>query len=265
MENKNKGSFLHNAQSVRLLRYLEHRGWGLNITLETLDGILGHNGEISQQKLKPQKENLTWEILEENLEKCLITPTSKHVDRNIQPSTLEGCVVRFSDIISYLGRDIEDALLLKLITREDLPYQATTICGFSNRSIIDFFCKDIIENSFEKNYIAMSQNALYALNSLKEFNYTHIYQHPMLREQVDKFSNMVTSLFEAYLSDITIGNKNSDIFKDFIDKFEPASNYIQQTPSERIVCDYIAMMTDDFFMAHYSRRFLVKKLEYYKR
>lgn len=265
MENKNKGSFLHNAQSVRLLKYLEHRGWGLNITLETLDGILGHNGEISQQKLKPQKENLTWEILEENLEKCLLTPTSKHVDRNIQPSTLEGCVVRFSDIISYLGRDIEDALLLKLITREDLPYQATTICGFSNRSIIDFFCKDIIENSFEKNYIAMSQNALYALNTLKEFNYTHIYQHPILREQIDKFSNMVTSLFEAYLSDITIGNKNSDIFKDFIDKFEPASNYIQKTSSERIVCDYIAMMTDDFFMAHYSRRFLVKKLEYYKR
>ena len=111
----------------------------------------------------------------------------------------------------------------------------------------------------------MSQNALYALNTLKEFNYTHIYQHPILREQIDKFSNMVTSLFEAYLSDITIGNKNSDIFKDFIDKFEPTSNYIQKTSSERIVCDYIAMMTDDFFMAHYSRRFLVKKLEYYKR
>ena len=90
------GTFMHNAQSVRVLQHLEKGGRGLNLTLPVLDGILGHNGEIEAPVYEYDRRNLTWERLEANLAECMKTPG---FDRQVFPSTLEGCVVRVSDII----------------------------------------------------------------------------------------------------------------------------------------------------------------------
>ena len=106
------GTFMHNAQSVRVLQHLEKGGRGLNLTLPVLDGILGHNGEIEAPVYEYDRRNLTWERLEANLAECMKTPG---FDRQVFPSTLEGCVVRVSDIISYIGKDMEDAIAVQEI------------------------------------------------------------------------------------------------------------------------------------------------------
>ena len=102
-----------------MLQHLEKGGRGLNLTLPVLDGILGHNGEIEAPVYEYDRRNLTWERLEANLAECMKTPG---FDRQVFPSTLEGCVVRVSDIISYIGKDylslMTDQYFLKQFERE---------------------------------------------------------------------------------------------------------------------------------------------------
>ena len=111
------GFFCHNAQSVKFLMELEQNGKGLNLSLQVLDGVLAHNGEIIQSEYKP---NLTknFDVFFEEYEKCF---SVKNYSSKIVPMTLEGCVVRISDVIAYIGRDVEDAITLKLINRDELP------------------------------------------------------------------------------------------------------------------------------------------------
>lgn len=92
------GCFCHNAQSVRFLLEIEQGGKGLNLCLQVLDGILSHNGEILKKEYKPDYEK-TWELFEEEYRKCFI---EENYSRKIFPMTLEGCVVRISDIIAYI-------------------------------------------------------------------------------------------------------------------------------------------------------------------
>jgi len=109
------GCFCHNAQSVRLLMEIEQGGKGLNLSLQVFDGILSHNGEILSEEYRPNYGK-TWEMFEEEYRKCF---TEEDYSRKILPMTLEGCVVRISDVIAYIGRDIEDSITLKLIKRKD--------------------------------------------------------------------------------------------------------------------------------------------------
>ena len=141
------GTFMHNAQSVRVLQHLEKGGRGLNLTLPVLDGILGHNGEIEAPVYEYDRRNLTWERLEANLAECMKTPG---FDRQVFPSTLEGCVVRVSDIISYIGKDMEDAIAVGIIKRTDIPERCASVLGKRNTDIIGTLCTDIVENSFGK-------------------------------------------------------------------------------------------------------------------
>ena len=89
--------------------------------------------------------------------------------------TLEGCVVRISDIIGYLGRDIEDAVRLGVFNIEEIPQSLKEILGDSNRDIVSSITQDIIENSIGKDYISMSPNIYNAVKDLKSFNQKHIY------------------------------------------------------------------------------------------
>jgi dGTPase len=102
------GTFCHNAQSVRFLTELEKNGEGLNLSLQVLDGILCHNGELLSSEYRPNYGK-TWEQFEEEYKQCLLIDG---YDRHIVPTTLEGCVVRVADVIAYVGRDIEDAIMI---------------------------------------------------------------------------------------------------------------------------------------------------------
>ena len=155
---KNNTYFNHNVQSVRTLMNVEKNGLGINLCVQVLDGILCHNGEFVKHEYYPS--NKTKEQFLEQYNNCY---TNKSVIKTLRPMTLEGCVVRISDIIGYIGRDIEDALDLGVLDAKDLPKNITDIFGKDNRNIVNTVVSDIIENSLDKPYIKMSDKVYEAL------------------------------------------------------------------------------------------------------
>lgn len=257
LQSKDAGTFIHNAQSVRVLQQLEHAGNGCDLTLPVLDGILGHNGELEQSKYEFDRSGLSWENLERNLERCFSEPG---YDKKVFPSTLEGCVVRVSDLISYLGKDFEDACTLKLVDRSAIPVGVRKVLGSTNHDIVNALSSDIIENSYGKGYIAFSDPVFAAFKAMKAFNYEKIYGCDLIAEQREKFSGMVENLFEAYLADLDSTDVKSSIFKDFISHFP--DSYLVENSQYRVVADFIAGMTDQYFLKQYNIRFLPISFDY---
>lgn len=242
------GCFAHNVQSIRFLFEVENRGEGLNISLQVLDGILSHNGESFEQKLvynprKTKKHFLT------DYRKAL---KSESYARNITPMTLESCVVRISDIIAYIGRDFEDAIKVGLIKREDMPRRVKKVLGNRNDKIINTLVNDVIENSFNRNYIALSSRIFSALKELKKFNYTTIYFNRYIKEANSaKVQHMFQVLFEVYMQDIKSGQVRNEEFGHFLKGMSP--RYFKKNPRSRVVLDFIAGMTDKFFLNQFRK------------
>ena len=207
----NEGYFNHNVQSVRELMNIENEGEGINLSIQTLDAILCHNGELELKEYHPKKKT-TDEFLQD-YENCY---KIEGYTKTLIPNTLEGCVVRISDIIAYLGRDIEDAERLNLIKKEDLPKEITDIIGSTNKEIVNTLIMDIINNSIDKPYLKMSDNVFEALKKLKKFNYENIYSKANTKEELTEYENMFESLFNHLLKDIKDNNTDSNIYKIFI-------------------------------------------------
>lgn len=255
LRDKGAGNFVHNAQSVRVLESIENEGKGINISLQVLDGVLGHNGELLQQTIKPSSKP-KWSDLDANLSRCLVTPKS---EKKIYPHTLEGCVVRIADVISYIGRDIEDAITIGLIKREALPSEATEIIGNQNREIINNLTMDLIHNSFDKDFISFSEPVFKALKILMKFNYESIYFHPMILEEKKRLREVFLKLFDTFLDDLNSNRNESSIF-DHLSRYIP--EYREKNPPARLVADFMAGMTDDFIVSQYQERFVPRSLGY---
>lgn len=238
--------FNHNVQSVRLLMDIENKGKGMNITLQTLDGILCHNGELFLDEYKPVTKTK-----EEFLTQYHKTYTDHTIVPTLVPMTLEGCVVRICDIIGYVGRDIEDAIRLNVLDEKDIPDFIKKTLGTNNKEIINTIVLDVINNSYNKPYIGMSKEVFDTLKKLKDFNYEYIYSKANSKEQISIFKNMFSRLFEIYLKQLKNNQYSEDIFKLFLHKMD--KRYLENTTNERIVIDYIASMTDDFFMKQYDK------------
>lgn len=234
-----EGYFHHNIQSVRTLMHLEQNGVGRNITLQVLDAIMCHNGELPMEKYYPVEK--TKEVF---LREYASSYKEKDIIKKLRPMTLEGCVVRISDIIAYIGKDIEDALTLGMIKKEEIPTHITNILGIDNRTIINTFVRDIIKNSKDKPYIKMSPEIYKTLIELKEFNTKQIYQKANTEEDVKNYENMFRTLFNKYKHDIENQNKNSEIYKIFLDTMD--NEYLKTTSIARKVIDFLAGMTDDY-------------------
>jgi len=231
--------FNHNVQSVRILMDVENNGNGLNLTVQTLDGILCHNGELCLEKYVPTKKSK-----EDFLNQYNNCYTNKDTVKHLVPMTLEGCVVRICDIIGYIGRDIEDAVRLGILKKEDIPESITSVLGTDNKNIIDVILNDVIENSIDKPYIKMSEPIYKALYDLKEFNYENIYSKANTKEQIDIYNSMFSHLFNVYLEQLKNKDTSSDIYTIFLNSMN--DEYKNNNSNERIVIDYIAGMTDDF-------------------
>ncbi len=251
------GTFVHNAQSVRVLQYLEHDGQGCDLTLPVLDGILGHNGEQEQACYTYNPAHLTWETLEANLKRCFQEPGA---DKTVFPSTLEGCVVRVADMIAYLGKDFEDAVTLQIIAASDLPINIRRVLGDTNRDMVNTLCSDVIQQSYGRGMIAFSDHVFSAFRSMKAFNYERIYHCSFILAQRKKFDAMVRQLFAAYLDDLETGRDSSPVFDDFVARLP--ESYIKTTSNERIVADFIAGMTDQYFLKQYTQRFIPLSVDY---
>ncbi len=234
------GPFLHNIQSVRFLQQIERKGRGWNLTLQVLDGIFCHNGEIHLKALTPNWHK-DFEQLDKEIEAKEADPSS-----DTWPMTLEGCVVRMADTISYIGRDIEDAIRLGLIQREEIPRQCKEVLGDKNGTIVYRLVEDLVVNSLDKPFVSFSEDIAEALGQLKEFNHRRIYSSEKVKEQTPKVKLMFELLFEKFLADLEKGNKDSDIFTGFLEGMAP--EYKENTPPAGVVRDFIAGMTDEYFL-----------------
>lgn len=239
-------SFAHNIQSVRHCMYVEKNGDGLNLSIQVLDGIMCHNGEMLSNKYVPMPKTKEEFLYEFNNSYKNIGETKK-----CRPMTLEGCVVRISDIIGYIGRDIEDAIILGKIKREEVPSEITDILGCTNKEIVNTIILDIIKESINKPYIAMSENTYKALLKLKKFNYENIYKKSLTEQEKEYYRTGMNKLFNDYLDAITKKDKINTIYTMFLNN--QTKVYLDNTNDKRKAIDFIAGMTDDLFMSELKR------------
>ncbi len=243
-----EGYFNHNVQSVRLLSEIENKGDGYNLTVQVLDAILCHNGEMLENIYKPVNKTK-----EEFLKEYKESYKDQSILKKIHPMTLEGCVVRISDVIAYIGKDLEDGIRVGLINKEEIPATISNILGTTNSQIVNTLVLDIIENSFNKNYIKLSEKVFSALNELLKFNYENIYYKSSTKEQISEYENIFTKLFELYCNQIDNNLTNEEIFINYLNY--KSKNYNSNNTTARKVIDYIAGMTDNFIESQYKKYF----------
>lgn len=233
------GHFHHNVQSLRVVDYIAKKGNGLNLTFQTREGILSHNGEIHDQGLVPNSGKQ-----EKDLSDYIDQMESGNVV-DMLPATLEGCVVRLTDTIAYIGQDIDDAIRIGLIRRDDLPEKATRILGTSNGQIIETLVNDVVEKSHAKNYVGFSSKISNALFELKKYNYLAIYKSPRLKVNHSRIRRGFEIMFDHFLQAINNKDTNSEIFKHFLNS--KSRKYLDDYSAELKVRDFIAGMTDRYF------------------
>ncbi len=239
-------NFMHNIQSVRNFLVLDNDGRGKNVSLQVLDAIMCHNGEILENIYKPQPKTKEEFFLEYETSYYDAEKAKKY-----RPMTLEGCVVRISDIIAYLGRDIEDAIMIGILKRSDLPKDVVQILGDDNSKIITNIIDDIVKNSYGKPYIKMSDEVFKAMFKLKEFNYQNIYNKAYDEEKITYYRDGFNMLYKKYLNDLETDNEESSIIKIYTSTMD--QKYLNSNNYKRIVIDYLAGMTDDYFLMEYKK------------
>lgn len=249
------GGFMHNVQSVRFLDRLEE----CDLTLQVLDAILCHNGEVTDCCITPGR-NFSWEHFDEK-------PAEAEKGTEPFPETFEGCIVRFADTIAYLGRDLLDAIEVGLVKRspDDIPASFNALVNSSgsyrdiNGLIIDSLCRDIIETSIDTDCISFSDEAYNCVVDLKNYNYRNIYENERLHEQDYKIENMFRTVFEHYLSDVECENRSSLVYRDLIDSETVPGSYIESLKPAEIVRDYIAGMTNRYFESVFKKIILPER------
>lgn len=233
--------FNHNVHSVRVLDGI----FPLNITLDTLDGILSHNGEFEMHEYRPSVMK-DFDAFDKMVESCYVDESNI---QHIVPSTLEGCVVRVCDIIAYLGKDRQDAKRAKLIESDTELGDAGI--GTINAEIINNLMVNIIENSYGKPYIMLDSEHYQGLKNAKRDNYEQIYHRDSVAKVLDDtVKPMMQKLYYKLLDDLKKENVKSPIFQHHVD-FVSANHYASlepyiETEPNQIVVDYIASMTDDY-------------------
>ncbi|MBF0524981.1 MAG: HD domain-containing protein [Deltaproteobacteria bacterium] len=242
------GEFVHAVQGTEFLERIEKRGRGLNLSLQVLDGVLCHDGETHEKTLTPERGK--------NFQTFDQERQNKQANRKIKliPSTMEGCVVRIADTISYIGRDLEDAIRIGLIDRRDLPEECRRSLGETNGRIVYNLTTAVIRYSQDQPYITLGEEMAEALGRLKQFNYERIYLNPKIKSQLDKIKHIFEHLFRTYLRDLEQGKRESIIFTDYLK--DMSSDYINETAPAAIVRDLIAGMTDKYFINQYNRIFI---------
>lgn len=247
-EEEGIGYFTHGAQSVKAVTELENKGLGLNLTLQTLDGMLCHNGELFSKNYAPDRGK-TMEKFMDDYKSCFTVP---QYPSKLIPMTLEGCVMRLCDIIAYIGRDVEDAITVGLISRNDLPGDVTEVLGDRNNAIVNTLVCDIINNSYGKAELEFSTPVFDALISLRRFNYEKIYLNEANRRDEAKLIPMFRFLFDSYKRELD----DPDSYISLWAREKASAEYRSETKEKRIIVDYLAGMTDRFFNRQYTERAL---------
>jgi len=211
------GGFDHYEQSLRVVDYLEQGGKGLNLTHEVRNGIVKHSKG-----------------------KGLIFPETEEE----KADTLEGQVVRASDIIAYVNHDLDDALRAEVVKESDIPKDILKIFGDTHSKRIDTMVKDLIYRTLDVDLeeLRMSKIILSGIYMIRDFLYEHVYEGEKTRKEFKKAKKVLQDLYTYYLEHF------DEVFADL--KKE------EKMDKHRIVCDFIAGMTDRFALMTYERLFL---------
>jgi len=240
--------FYHNVHSIRVLDGI----FKYNLSLQTLDGILCHNGENEMPRYLPWNTD-TFEKFDDMYNRCY---TDKEYANSIMPSTKEGCVVRISDLIAYIGKDRQDAMKTGLVSGYE-QFASSSIGNF-NAAIINNMIVNIIENSYGKDCIEMDEECFLSLRDAKKENYDLIYcSKEVSRVQEEMIAPMFEDLFKKLSFDVDSLNHSSPIFTQHIDFINNCRKYYTEedyanTDSVQIIIDYIASMTDDYLVELYD-------------
>ncbi|MCL2414864.1 MAG: HD domain-containing protein [Bacteroidales bacterium] len=206
VENELHETFWHERNSLRMIDKIEllenasAKLLNLNLTYAVRDGIVSHCGEVDEHSIMPRNENIDlYEILEPG---------------SLSPYTWEGCVVKISDKISYLGRDIEDALRMNILNDEQLS-EFRDILGHSkikhlnNTTLMHNFVVDLCEHSSPKEGIKLSDEFVTLMDEIKDFNYKYIYKHKRLNNYV-KYADLIINTIYETLSELYSGDKTPE-------------------------------------------------------
>lgn len=243
--------FFHNVHSVRVLDKL----YGRNISLQTLDGALCHNGEYEQRVFELSGLSSFGEF-DRVVDECVSGGGA--VIGHLRPMTLEGCVVRISDIIAYVGRDRQDAIEAGLLTGDAFE---DGLGGAYNSWILTHASADIIEHSYGKDRIEMSEELFAEIRRAKAENYAKIYRSSGIEgERAEVLARAFELMYERCLDDLIKRDESSFIFRHHITRIEEqlahyGRTYDWQSDPEQTVVDYIASMTDGYFAELASKFF----------
>jgi len=216
------GGFDHYEQSLRVVDFLENNGKGLNLTHEVRNGIVKHSKG-----------------------RGAILPETKAERAN----TLEGQIVRAADIIAYVNHDLDDAMRAEVVKKSDIPQKILKVLGDTHSKRIDTMVKDLIYCSLETDLekLKMSEDILPVIYMLREFLYDQVYEGKKLINEFKKAKRVLQDLYAYYLEHI------EEVFADI-----PKEKKIDR---HRLVCDFIAGMTDRFALMTYERLFFPQQWE----
>ena len=217
--------FQHHEQSLRVVDLLEKDGQGLNLSAEVRDGIARHGATYSP-----------------------LLPS----DLSSLPATLEGQVVRLADIIAYTNLDLEDALQTTLISPDSELDDILAILGHDSSQRISTMILDLIEHTLAQgnNQLCLGQEISQATEQLRAYLQHHVYQARLVHDDFNKAMKILRELYD-YFMDESVSLPSGDVWGDNID-YQPPS------PRFRMVCDFIAGMTDRYALDLYSNLFFPK-------
>lgn len=232
------GGFHHNIQSLRVADELEYDGKGLNLTFEVRDGILKHSkGET--------------EILSDDMER--------------KPATLEGEVVRLSDVIAYVNHDLDDALRAGIIRMSDIPQEALDALGGKSAKRIDTLIKDVVFTSLDDDLrrIRLSEKIMRALVLLRSFLFERVYENDQSRKEFKKAEKMLMEIYreimktpENYLADAIQKERAKKRATVRNDEDSDYDSDLTKEEIERLAFDFIAGMTDRYAIALFEKLFV---------
>ena len=264
---------LHFVDNIELLENDQRDYYNLNLTYAVRDGIISHCGEVNQKYIQRRTE--------------AIDLNDYHNPGQYNPYTYEGCVVKMSDKIAYLARDIDDALRLKIITDLDVSALRKEINKITQKpfkvinssSIVNYFIQDVIENSCIEKGIGLSDEAFEVMRMIMKYNYDHIYKIDRFKVH-DQFVELILNTISNYLLqfehsetllDDLENNKHSypkliDAFISWLVKYSNVQNRdprynnasmiydLKNDPLayKKAVIDYISGMTDNFIVAVFN-------------
>ena len=266
--------FWHEKNGLDFVDYIEllegHDGYkkNLNLTYGVRDGIISHCGEINENSLRPREE--------------FIDLNNYLKPNQYAPYTWEACVVKIADKISYIGRDIEDAITLGII--DDHLQELYDLLNYNsseklnNSTIINHLVCDLCENSSYEKGLCFSENALNLMNKIKDFNYKHIYFSRRTLTSIKYFELVINEIYDilkqCYDKENTLNNilklgkfypKLSCGFYSFLENYCDIPNREELKLRNRIIFNisdeqdfskaiisYISGMTDNFAMEMYN-------------